>query len=483
MLHRRRLLASGAVLGILPFGALRALESGAFVDPPFDVVVVGAGPAGLAAALSAREAGAGRVAILEKYRLAGGHALFAYAVNAMDPERQRRVGRTDSIAQFIEDTLAEGGGRADRALVAEMVRGSVDLVSWFESLGVRWDAQLASFSAAYKPRGLRTSSLGSTGMRLCTALSRALQAEGVSIRFALQGIALRLDEAGRMSGVLVRPLPGGEGFVMPARSVVLATGGFGASSEMLAAYAPRISNRLATSMSAASGGLDGATGDGIRMGMAAGGALAGMSDVVLAPDYSGRLMLLRGYELYLNEEGERFVDETISWTSLNEAMMRQPHASLIALTDSKSPKSGMSLSTRLQSGRLHAADSLEELALGLNVPFHRLQKTLVEYNQAARGEKPDPFGRRLFYQTIDSPPYFWSRESLTIDATLGGLAITPRAQVKASGSEGVVAGLFAAGEVTGGVHGRMALGGNTLTDALVFGRIAGREAALSAARG
>lgn len=244
-------------------------------------------------------------------------------------------------------------------------------------------------------------------------------------------------------------------------------------------WAPQISTDIGTTYSPGRLEEDPATGDGIRMAESVGAGLVGMEHVLAIPFWGGRVLDYPGAEIFLTMRGERFTDETASWDTVFSDLSYTGGAEFWVITDSRSSK-GANFATKVQQGLVQSAETLDQLALRMDIPKARLEAVLSRYNNAARtGNDPD-FGRTRFLQGISEPPYYFGRERFEVHYTCGGIAITPEARVR-SAREGVIPGLFAAGETTGGVHGRFRLGGSGILDAFVFGRIAGRGAAAFAA--
>lgn len=483
-ISRRRLACAGALLPLagLPVrvraaAAVRPLPA----EPECDVLVIGAGAAGLAAAEAARMALAERVIVVEKGAIAGGHMLVSSGMlNALDPEGQRRAGRTDSEQNFFRDTYTGGGGLGDPDLISVMVRESHGVLEWLRSLGVEFDPVLREAYTGVFPRAHRTLRARS-GVEYVRALVRRVRDLGVEIRYRHRALELIADDSGRIRGAVVSDLHGAKPVerVIAARTVVVATGGFGANVGMRMRWAPQISTDIGTTYSPGRLEEDPATGDGIRMAESVGAGLVGMEHVLAIPFWGGRVLDYPGAEIFLTMRGERFTDETASWDTVFSDLSYTGGAEFWVITDSRSSK-GANFATKVQQGLVQSAETLDQLALRMDIPKARLEAVLSRYNNAARtGNDPD-FGRTRFLQGISEPPYYFGRERFEVHYTCGGIAITPEARVR-SAREGVIPGLFAAGETTGGVHGRFRLGGSGILDAFVFGRIAGRGAAAFAA--
>ena len=160
-------------------------------------------------------------------------------------------------------------------------------------------------------------------------------------------------------------------------------------------------------------------------------------------------------------------------------MLRQPGRSVWVITDSASRK-GASLGLKLTNGTVRRSDTIREAAEGMGVPPAVLERTVREYNEDVVRGRDRRFGKTVFTQTIEVPPFYWGRESVFVHMTLGGLSVTPDAALLDPAGR-PIEGFWAAGETTGGIFGRGRPGGMSLAGCLVFGRRAGRSAAERAA--
>lgn len=445
-----------------------------------DVVVVGAGAAGFAAAIAAREAGAERVLVVEKMALAGGHMLVSSGMlNALDPEGQKRMGRTDSAEQFFRDTFEGGGGIGNPELIELMVKESPHVITWLKSIGVEFDPKLYEAYSGVFPRAHKTSRARS-GLAYTQRLLARARALGVEIRYRTRADRLVLGAGGGVEALVVQA-PDGRMETISARSVVLATGGFGANLSLRSMWAPYIPDDLGTTYSPGRMNEDPATGDGIRMTLAAGGAVTGMEYVLAIPFWGGRMLDYPGAEIFLTTDGMRFTDETAAWDTVFSDLIATGTTDIWVVTDSRSVK-GATFATKMQQGLADSAETFEELAQKMGIPLKRLERTFRLYNAAARSGIDPEFGRTRFLQDLAKPPYYFGRERFEVHYTCGGIAVLPDARVrrKSEFSSEAIPGLYAAGETTGGLHGKFRLGGSGLLDAFVFGRIAGRNAALHA---
>ncbi len=188
--------------------------------------------------------------------------------------------------------------------------------------------------------------------------------------------------------------------------------------------------------------------------------------------------------IFVNKEGNRFVNEGGRRDEMTHALFAQPDAYLWIIMDSDCYPTGEevnnfneSVNSLIEQGRAFKGETLEDLAKAINVPYENLKAAVDEYNKHTESKEADEFGRTLYGPAIDNGPFYAAGRVPTVHHTMGGVRINTKAQVITENGE-VIPGLYAAGEVTGGIHGTNRLGGNALTDILVFGRIAGENAAL-----
>ncbi|MGW1026455.1 FAD-dependent oxidoreductase [Streptomyces sp. NPDC002577] len=448
-----------------------------------DVVVAGAGLAGLAAAVAAAEAGA-RVVICEKQPDIGGSTVLSAGLSAFaGTDEQAAEGIADDAGLLRRDLLETGQHRNDPALVDTYCAEQLATYRWLRGLGIAY-GEVHAASGQSVPRSHPTD----TRVLVATLLDRARE---LGADF-LPGTPVRrlLVEDGRVVGVTT------DGGTLRARAVVLASGGFSQNPELLARFAPQMERALR-------GGGAGSTGDGLLMAWKAG---AGVIDTPyikgtfgIHPDPGGAeggtgiLAVYKG-AIAVNGGGQRFIDESLPYKVIGDACLAQDggiahqifDARVMALSDASVPI--YDFAARLAGGLLKRADTLEELAKQLDIPADALTATVTEYNTAIEQGIADPLGRRTLSGGVGRPtpmataPFYAHPSTTVVLATYCGLTIDPRARVLDVYGE-VIPGLYAAGEITGGLHGAGYVTGTSIGKAAVFGRIAGlsaREEAKSA---
>lgn len=440
-----------------------------------DLVIVGSGAAGLSAGLAALEAGVRKVVILEKAAIAGGHTMLASgSVSAVFGA---------DVDKLIDAMLTAGAGENNPALVETLARQSGAAFEWLAEHGVNW---MTPYRAVGSP-GAWSYSTGSAqaGYDYVQCLNRAYHRLGGRILYRTSASSLLFAAAESLDGHarsavagIFAERPEGPMLLIRTPAVIIAAGGFTANRAMIAAFRPDIDPQTPTTANPRGELLDGSTGDGILMAQAAGAKLVDMSAVEVVPFTGGRLTDFVGGDVWLNAEGRRFVSEGETFDVIRSAVEAQPEGRLWVVSDVKSNK-GATLPVKLMSGTVASAESLEALAKALQVPFTTLRASIDRWNQSVKSGWDQDFNRPMpaQAQTIDTPPFYYGEERFSIHYTSGGIAISPKAQVL-DRDDHPIPGLYAAGETTGGVHGRTRLGGCALTDCFVFGRIAGKEAAL-----
>lgn len=466
MLSRRNLLASMLLSG-LPCFASEVKE--------WDVIVVGTGVAGLTAACSALESGAGTVLILEKSPVVGGHSILSTGyVAAVDKRRQQKAGIEDSPSLMLQNMLEVGGNLNDVELAKIVCENSEDTVYWLEKMGVKWDENIYQTVAGLHPRSHITNFVRA-GYDYVMALLSSAKKMGAKLALNTKGLEL-IEKDGRVTGIRVQN-PDGSISDLSAKSIILATGGFTANVQLRKQFDPRLTEEFPTTANPNRKSFDGATGDGLIMACKLGAATKDAEYLQLIPFWGGRLLDYVGGDIFVNNQGLRFVNEAASWREVSNAILEQDKREMWAITDSQSKK-GASLGVKLMNGTVKKSSSIKEMAEVMGVPAQNLEETIQNYNKYA-GEGLDPFfGKKVFTQKIEQPPFYFGKEKLAVHFCCGGIKLNKNAEVvKTDGS--TIPGLYVCGEASGGPHGHDRLGGVALTSAFVFGRIAGKNAAIT----
>ena len=259
-------------------------------------------------------------------------------------------------------------------------------------------------------------------------------------------------------------------------AVVIATGGYSANNALCRKFNPEISALMPSTANPGGRYLDGAWGDALEFTKPFHAATVDLDKIQRICFLGGRLVDYTGADIYLNKNGLRFVNEGASHGDVLAELLKQPQRAMWVITDSQSKK-GLSLENKLADGAVKKFDSLRQAAAFIGCPAETLEETVTRYNEFVLKGVDKDFGKKVMLQTITYPPFYVGQERVGVHYCCGGLKFNEKAQVLNT-SEEPIAGLYVAGEASGGVHGKDRLGGIGLTDAVVFGRIAGREAAL-----
>lgn len=495
------------------------------VEATYDVVVLGGGGAGLTASITAAQNGA-KVILVEKAGSLGGNTLIAgQGFNACDPERQANTEMSEALlgelksyldldpADFgafaevletvkgqINDYIASGsttlfdspelhmlhtymGGKRtgldgtviepDLELARTFATNALDALEWAESIGAQWNDTTSTILGAMWPR-----SHGLANGNVITILTDAAKANGVEIVTDTRANEL-IVENGKVVGVKATTSEGANVTLHANSGVVLATGGFSANAPMVVEYNnywPSLSDTMPSTNAPT------ITGDGIVMAKAVGADLVGMGFAQLMPSshpvdgslFSG-IWGSAETQVFVNKEGKRYVNEYAERDVLSKAALEQTDGIFYIICDNKIAKNA-DVAGMEAKGNVVVADTLEELAEKLGIPADTFVETIERYNSFVDAQKDDDFGKPLFGEKIDEAPFVATPRSPSLHHTMGGVKIDTNTHV-ISTEGNVIDGLYAAGEVTGGLHAGNRLGGNAMTDFLVFGRIAGENAA------
>lgn len=448
-----------------------------------DVVVIGAGGAGLTAAIEAKAAGAD-VIVLEKMPMAGGNTLISGAEFACSNNwLQKKEGIEDSVELHMEDTLKGGDYKADKELVRVLAENALAGAEWLrDEVGVVWEDELMFFGGHSVKRSLVPE--GASGKEIITKLLAKAEEMNIPILLNTKATALITDENGKVIGVEAEGKDANYTF-NTNKSVVIASGGFGSNVEMRVKYNPDIDETILSTNSV------GSTGDGITMAEKVGAALVGMEYIQTYPicdPLTGTLLYfddarLYGHTVIVNKEGKRFVEELGRRDVMSMAIKAQTGHVCYELLDQNGFEAsklqenhGPELDYLYKNDLLVKADTIKEVADFFEVDAVELQKTVDKYNSYVADGKDPEFNKRSLPSTIEVGPFYLLKATPAVHHTMGGIKINTNAQVL--DTEGnVIEGLFAAGEVTGGIQGANRLGSNAIADITVFGRIAGQNAA------
>ena len=487
-----------------------------------DIVIIGAGGAGMTAALTAADAGRS-VLVLESQPAVGGNSVKStggmnaaktayqdantfdeaagiektlkaaegYADNEAITALAAKVkeqweawqaapeGYFDSTELFALDTLIGGKGLNDPALVETLVNNSAAAIDYLDSIGIHLNNVAAFGGASVKRIHRPVNDEGKTvsvGAYTVPLLEKACQ-ENEKIALLTDVTATKLLTAdGAVTGVEAQGKAGNK-ITVEAKAVILATGGFGANLDMVVQYKPDLAGFMTTNAA-------GIQGQGILMAAEIGAATVDMEQIQIHPTVQADTasLITEGLRgdgaILVNANGERFIDEVGTRDVVSAAEIAQPDSFSWLVVDQKMVDASSVIQGYINRGLMLQGESYEALAEALGIPADAFAATMEKWNGYV-AEKNDPdFGRTSFAQPLDTAPFYAVKVTAGIHHTMGGLKID--AQTHVLNTEGqIIPGLYAAGEVAGGVHGGNRLGGNAVADFVVFGRIAGQEAAAS----
>jgi fumarate reductase flavoprotein subunit len=438
-----------------------------------DVVVIGGGGAGYSAAITAHDAGA-KVIVLEKMPITGGNTQIASGgMNAAGTKHQSAQGIQDNWQLMYEDTLKGGKNRGDKTLVEILAKDSAAANDWMTSFGADLSGITrgggASANRFHAPKDGRP-----VGPELLKALRGAANQRKLDVRVNSKVLRINTNGSGAVAGVRVEER-GIALYEIEAKTVVIATGGFSANKEMVAKYCPQCVG-MATS------NQPGATGEGIVLAEAIGAQLVDMDQVQIHPSLGANTNILvsestRGAgAIMVNREAKRFVNELTTRDAASAAILQQTGKTVFMIFDGNVRKRLKSIEGYFHLGLAKEAPTLEALAQMLSIDAATFATTVANYNKYQQAKEDPEFKRTSMAVPLNQPNYGSIEIWPGVHYTMGGIKID--AQARAIGKNGnPIPGLYAAGEVTGGIHGANRLGGNSTVETVVFGRIAGREAA------
>lgn len=513
--------------GLNPDDYMTKAENGASAETTSydaDVVVVGAGGAGMTAAIAAADAGQS-VIIVESQAMVGGNsvrstggmnaaktiyqdentfgedagvekmlksaeayadneaiaALAATVAEQWEAYKAAPTGYFDSVELMELDTLVGGYGINDPALVATLCENSADAIDWLDSMGITLH-NVSSFGGASVKRIHRPvneeGKVVSVGAYVVPLLEQNCIDHGIEIILNTTINTILTDADGAAVGVS-GVNKDGAAITVNAKSVVLATGGFGANLDMVASYKPELEGYMTTNAA-------GIQGQGIEMATAIGAGTVDMDQIQIHPTVEANTAALiteglRGDgAILVNAEGKRFIDEVGTRDVVSAAEIAQTGSYSWLIVDQAMADASSVIQGYITKGYTFTGATYEELAEAIGVDPTALAETMADWNACVAAKSDPEFGRTSFANPLDTAPYYAIKVTAGVHHTMGGVTINPDTEVlKEDGS--VIPGLFAAGEVTGGVHGANRLGGTAVTDFVVFGRIAGNSAAAYAA--
>ena len=490
-----------------------------------DVVIVGAGGAGMTAAITAANEGKS-VVILESQAMVGGNSIRAtggmnagktvyqdenefgesagvektlktaaekYADNETITALAATVaeqwaayqanptGYFDSVELMELDTMIGGKGVNDPALVETLCSNSADAIDWLGEQGITLNSVSSAGGASVKRIHRPVNEEGkvvSVGAYMVPLLEEDCQKAGVQMMLNTTATEILTDDNGAAVGIKATGASG-ETITINAKAVILTSGGFGANMDMVVEYKPELKGFMTTN-------APGILGQGIKMAQAIGADTVDMDQIQIHPTVEANTAALiteglRGDgAVLINAEGKRFIDEVGTRDVVSAAEIAQTGSYSWLVVDQAMVDASSVIQGYIKKGYTVTGETYEELGKAMGVDEAAFAETMNTWNGYVEAKNDPDFGRTSFANKLDTAPYYAIKVTAGVHHTMGGLKINTNTEVlKADGS--VIPGLFAAGEVTGGVHGANRLGGNAVADFTVFGRIAGAAASKYAA--
>lgn len=448
-----------------------------------DVIVIGGGGAGLTAAIAAADNGAS-VIVLEKMPIQGGNTLISggeYAAPGNWLQEKEKL--EDSKELFYNDILKGGDNENDPALVKVLAENALDGALWLKDyVGMEFEDYMLFFGGHSVERSLVPKN--ATGFEMINKLTLKLAEKNVPLHKNTAATELIQNKEGKVTGVIAKY--NDQTITYNAnKAVILATGGFGANLDMRVKYNEAMNEKVLSTNAV------GSKGDGLVMAEKIGAQLTDMGYIQTYPTcdtQSGALLYvgdvrMEGRSILVNKEGRRFVEELERRDVISDAVTKQDGGvSYMFWDEAAMTDTGMNVKHEAEYNglilrkQLVKADTLQEAAEFFGIDAAELKKTVENYNQYAKDGKDLEFNKRGKLVPFGEGPYYIMVSKPAVHHTMGGVKINTEAQV--IDTEGnVIPGLYAAGEVTGDIHGTNRLGSDAIADITVFGRIAGQNAA------
>lgn len=447
-------------------------EGGDPNDKSYDIVVVGSGGAGLASAIRAHDLGAS-VVVVEKMPVIGGNTNKASAgMNAAETKFQKLKGIVDSKDLFYKETLAGGKNKNNPELLRYFVENAPDAIDWLDENGIELSG-ITTTGGMSIDRTHRPASGAAVGGFLISGLVKNLNKRGIEVMLDTNVTEI-VTENHKVVGVKVVE-EDGTNYIIKAKAVVIATGGFSANREMVEKYRPDLKGFVTTNHK-------GATGSGIMILEKLGAGTVDMGEIQIHPTVEQTTSYLisesirGGGAILVSQEGKRFVNELDTRDKVSADIIKLPEPYSYILFDQQVRDENKAVEEYVSNDLVVQADSITELANKLSIDANNLSKTIERYNQFVMNKQDEDFGRTTgMRHPINTAPFYAIKIAPGVHHTMGGVTINTETQVL-DNDKHVIKGVFAAGEVVGGVHGANRIGGNAVADIIIFGMQAGKKA-------
>jgi fumarate reductase flavoprotein subunit len=439
----------------------------------YDIIIVGAGGAGMSAALEAKEKGLNPV-IFEKMPVAGGNTTKSSSgMNASQTKFQKEQGIEDKNDLFYEETLAGGHNTNDKEMLRFFVDNSASAIDWLDSIGIKLN-NITITGGMKEKRTHRPEDGSAVGKYLVTGLVKNVQEKSIPL-FVNADVKEITQADGKVNGVKV-VIDQKDEKMITAKAVVVTTGGFGSNADLIAKVRPDLKGLVTTNQV-------GSTGDGITMIEKLGGVTVDMDQIQVHPTVQQDKSYLIGEAvrgegaIMVSNEGKRFVNELNTRDKVTAAINTLPEKAATLVFDSGVKSRVKAIEQYDKMGFVVKGDTIEDLAKAINVPADQLKATMDTWNKAVKDKKDSEFDRTTGMDNdLSGAPYYAIKIAPGIHYTMGGIKINTNTEVLNKDGQ-PIAGLFAAGEVTGGLHGENRIGGNSVAEIIIFGRQAGIKSA------
>jgi fumarate reductase flavoprotein subunit len=444
----------------------------------YDVVVVGSGGAGLAAAIQAHDEGAS-VLIVEKMPTIGGNTIKASAgMNAAETRFQRVKGIQDSKELFFAETLKGGGNKNNPELLRRFVENAPEAIEWLARRGIMLN-DITTTGGMSIDRTHRPRDGSAVGGYLISGLVRNVTKRGIDVMLDTSVEEILFTE-GEVRGVRLLN-DEQETLNVQAKSVIVATGGFSANSAMVVKYRPDLEGFVTTNHK-------GATGGGIALLERLGAGTVDMGEIQIHPTVEQKTSYLvsesirGGGAILVSQQGKRFYNEMSTRDKVSAAIIALPEHYAYIVFDEHVRAKNKAADEYIAKGLVTSASSPRELADKLGIDYHAFLATLERYNGFVEKQHDEDFGRTTALRApINEGPFHAIQIAPGVHHTMGGVTINTETEVLNTEQQ-VIPGAYAAGEVVGGIHGGNRIGGNAVADIIIFGSLAGHQAAVRAKR-
>ena len=438
----------------------------------YDVVVVGSGGAGLAAAIQAHDLGAS-VVVVEKMSVIGGNTNKASAgMNAAETKFQKLKGIVDSKDLFYNETMTGGKNKNNPELLRYFVENAPDAIDWLDNNGIELSG-ITTTGGMSVDRTHRPASGAAVGGYLISGLVKNINRRGIEVMLD-SNVTEIITENHKVVGVKVTEEDGSIQTIK-AKAVIIATGGFSANREMVEKYRPDLKGFVTTNHK-------GATGSGIMILEKLGAGTVDMKEIQIHPTVEQTTSYLisesirGGGAILVSQIGKRFVNELDTRDKVSAEIIKLPEHYSYILFDQQVRDENKAVEEYVSHDLVVQADSINELAQKLSIDANTLSNTIERYNQFVNTKQDEDYGRTTgMRHPINKAPYYAIKIAPGVHHTMGGVTINTHTQVLDT-AKNVIQGVFAAGEVVGGVHGANRIGGNAVADIIIFGMQAGRQA-------